>query len=196
LAFVLALAMYGCSDEGPAVEPGGMVDFVGEVERVDFDPSWAMDRSEDGGIRGGPDGDLTLGPQLIVLTNGDQLDVPADTPGGIYCTELYHPSLGFFGVDTGNEYCLIMGQRTTGGEVAWFEVIDSETYDGRALADVGYVAAMDTTANTLITTDGFEFVLVADESDCGEPLGATAAMRALADWTTGEVVALICLFDG
>ncbi|NND04613.1 MAG: hypothetical protein HKN91_17700, partial [Acidimicrobiia bacterium] len=71
----------------------GMVDFIGEVERVVFDPNWATDRPEGAGQRGGPDSDTTVGPQLIVLTSGDQLDVPTETPGGVYCAELFHPSL-------------------------------------------------------------------------------------------------------
>ena len=147
-----------------------------------------MDRSE-GGLTGGPDSATTVGPQLIVLTNGDQLDVPAETPGGVYCAELYHPSLHVgFEVDPKNwfSHCVVMGQRTAGGEVAWFEIRRIRTYNESALVDVGYVAEMDTTANTLTTTDGIEFLLVADESDCGEPLGVTAAMRALADRAVAE----------
>lgn len=198
LIALLAVALSGCSGEDPVVEKRGMVDFIGEVERVEFGPTWAIDRPE-GDVTGGPDSATTVGPQLIVLANGDQLDVPAETPGGVYCAELYHPSLHFgFEVDPKNwfSHCVVMGQRTAGGEVAWFEIRRIRTYNESALVDVGYVAEMDTTANTLTTTDGIEFVLTADESDCGEPLGVTAAMRALADWSTGEVVTLICLFDG
>lgn len=39
LTVLLAMAMHGCSDEVPVVESRGMVDFMGEVERVEFDPN-------------------------------------------------------------------------------------------------------------------------------------------------------------
>ena len=195
---LLALALPGCSTEDPVVESRGAIDFIGEVAHVDFASGWTMDRTDGGGLRGGLDSDTTVGPQRIVLTNGEQLEVPAATPGAVYCAELYHPSLhvGYeVDPDLWESRCVIMGQRTDGGDVAWFQALRIERHNGSPLVDVGYVATMDTTANTLRTTDGIEFPLVAVESDCGLLPGEPAAMSALADWTSGEVVAVICLFD-
>ena len=195
VSIVFLVVLQGCSDSD-RVAKRGPVDFIGEVKSVVFDVGWAMDPI--GLALGGPDSDVTLGPQLITLVDGQQLDVPAATPGGNNCPELIHPSLGDLERRTDpTNHCVIMGQRGVDGRVAWYEVLNVGTPNGPARADIGYVAEIDAAAGTMTTKGGFEFPLAADESDCGFGLefSDVAAVRAFADWTTGEVVVLVCLFD-
>jgi hypothetical protein len=88
-----------------------------------------------------------------------------------------------------------MGELGADGSVAWFEVIDTTTIDGRLLADLGDVAEINVPGRTVTTLDGFEFLLETTETDCGLGPAEVDGVQALADWTTGAVVALICLYD-
>ena len=184
---------------------------MGEVESVVFGDDWAMQPREATLARGGPDGDVTVGPQTVALVDGRTLDVPALTPGGNLCLGLGHPSQvsAITGEPTASledvprletavdwtDPCVIMGQLRNSGSVAWFAVLDTTSFQGRSLADVGEVAAVDLAAGTMTTLDGFEFPLDATESDCGRPLTEGGFMQALADWNTGSVVALVCLYE-
>jgi hypothetical protein len=62
------------------------------------------------------------------------------------------------------------------------------------LAEVGSVADIKASDGIVVTRDGLKFVLATDDSDCGSSLAEVAGMLALADWETGKVVALVCMF--
>ncbi len=185
------------------------VDFIGEVQAVSFGPGWRMTGAVLSG--GGRRADAKVGPQTIMLTDGTELRVPPDTPGGNLCLALIHPSqVGdvagepsvtdveeipkFEGWWDWSMPCVVMGETTETGEVAWFQVLAVVPQNGDLLAEVGSVIGLDFEEGAVYTSDGLRFPLAAKDSDCGEPLNSVALMTALADWTTGEVVALRCHF--
>lgn len=187
------------------------IDFMGEVESVTFGDGWEINGGVLGG--GGPDSPITVGPQTVTLVGGDVLTVSSGTPGGNLCLELVHPEqvpeiAGEPSVTDVEEIpmyegwwdwtipCVVMGQVKDTGDVAWFQVLAVSEFDGMKVAEVGQAARIDFEQDTVVTSSGFRFNLRPDKSDCGEGLDDVAAMYALADWTSADVVGLRCAFAG
>lgn len=191
--------------EGQAEE----IDFIGEVESVSFGDEWQME----GGVLGdgGPDAVTTVGPQTINLSAGETLNVPSGTGGGNLCLQLIHPQQvskitgepsvteveeipSYEGWWDWSVLCVVMGQTSDTGDVSWFEVLAVTRFDGVQLAEVGEVAGLNFEQDSIVTSRGFRFALKTENSDGGEGLDQVEAMHALADWSTGDVVGLRCVF--
>jgi hypothetical protein len=87
-----------------------------------------------------------------------------------------------------------MGQTRESGEVEWFQILRTERFYSGNLALVGDVTSVDFNAGILTTFAGVVFHVDAEGSDCGVPLDEAAGVAAYADWTTGSVVHVACLF--
>ena len=181
-------------EESPPIPPIplGPVDFIGEVVSVEFDPSWVLNPPTVAFAGGGRDSYVTVGPQTIALGNGASLYVPARTPGGNFCTELIPPPSKKYEDEFHSTTCVVMGQLTEQGEVAWFQVLQTTTNKGRELADVGWVTSIDTSDQVVMVETGFEFPLGTQEPDC---VRGSLGLLARVDWSTGEVVSLECIYE-
>ncbi len=205
LAGLLVLAL--SSTETPAET----VDFIGEVESVTFGPEWH--RSGGALAGGGPEGQLLVGPGEITLVGGQGLEIPPDTPGSNYCLALIHPDdvpgiVGFDSVTDAQEIprfipgvnwsgpCVVMGKYDDAGLVSWFDVLPAVEYGGAELGELGSVDHVDFDQHTVLTFEGLIFELRTDTSECGRDLEGAVGLRALVDWHTGDVVALLCAFSG
>lgn len=165
------------------------------------------------GVAGG--GEFSVGPAEIVLHDGTELTVPADTPGGNACEELYDPASmdireGEFvdrweqldGVPKSKD-CVLIGSADQSGRVEWFQVLNQQ-YPGSELADVGSVVDVGEDG-TVLATAGYRFPLsenVANRCLSGRDRDVVDLVEerpglheALLDPRTGQVVEVNCISD-
>ncbi len=227
-SIALFLLVVGCSDASPrpaATEAGATttvaapapddsqapvtIDFMGQVAGVDFSDTWSIEPPAVALTRGGPSGEVRVGPQDIALVGGPMLRVPANTPGGNWCLDLIHPSQvaditgqAFATVDDvprferGTDWtapCVIMGRYAPDGTVAWFQVLEIAEANGIDLAVVGDVREVDNESLSVTTADGYRFDLARVATECGRRPSEVRFLTALADWGTGTVVVLRCI---
>ncbi|MCP3977345.1 MAG: hypothetical protein GY720_22880 [bacterium] len=98
---------------GPGVETAALVqfDFMGDL--VDSDLVWNSATRTSEFVRGGPSSPVLVGPGIMVLDDGQQIQIEADTPGGNRCGR-------FAGKDQPDD-CLIIGAlRGDSTTAAWF----------------------------------------------------------------------------
>lgn len=111
---VVAVALAGC-DGTSGLESDH--DFVGRIVGADLS-SW---ETSDGGLHAGSaEDDFTVGPGVVVLEDGTELVIPADTPGANMCPVLagdrWDGSLP--------NLCFVVGAYAGDGpEVAWFGLL-------------------------------------------------------------------------
>lgn len=165
------------------------------------------------GVAGG--GEFSVGPAEIVLHDGTELTVPADTPGGNACEELYDPAsmavregelvdsweqLGGLPKPT---HCVLIGSADDSGRVEWFQVLNQQ-YPGSELEPVGSVVDV-AEDGTVLVASGYRFPLSENVRfgclsgryrDVAHLVEERPGLHeALLDPRTGQVVEVNCLSD-
>lgn len=224
LRWCLAAALVAAGSGGcgwPRIGAGGLEDvteqpytFIGVAEEVATGPGYRAGPGPialTSGVPGG--GDFLVGPADLELHDGTRLTVPAGTPGGNRCEELYDPeSLDVRPGEYAEEWdevpdnqkpeaCVVIGSADSDGRVAWFQILSPPLPEGTELVHVGHVVevAGDT---ALIASDGYRFDLAdavtmrcpgeryEDVADLVTDRGALH--EALVDPRTAELVELRC----
>lgn len=211
---VAVVVLAACSGNESLIDPDIDVarsfDFVGDVVNVEFGSDWSMNPPSVALASGDSNPGTTVGPQTIVLGDGQRLHVPAGTPGGNTCLALIHPSqaAGITGDEnatvkdvprweTNRDWslpCVVAGQFADDSTVSWFVVFEVVEYEGAQLADIGSVNPQSLDEGFITTRRGYRVPTTVEHTDCGLPIGEAADTKALLDWTTGEATALVCLF--
>jgi hypothetical protein len=174
------------------------VDFMGVVEESRFDADWDISRRPAGLPQ---DLDFAIGPQILVMADGRELQVPKGTPSFPDCLRLVPPDrrVGDEVIDAAGEFvvgftwrdrsvpCVVMGQ-TEAGMVVWLRPVPIVEHDGRQLAEAGWVSWIDLEAGLVMTRAGVSIPLAGSPPDCPDP----DYVYALADWEVETVVAWQC----